>query len=130
NVKVTAGVITDVPPLRGIPEPTLTDFLMHDAIINPGCSGGPPCDRAGLIVGVNTAILRESRYSLAVTPEKAAKFLTGGVPDLQLKHSMEVTNKDWRDVVETVRASTVQILVFNKPDRYSPVIDTTSAIQR
>jgi hypothetical protein len=123
GIKVTGGIITAVPPLRGLPEPKYQDYVIHDAVINPGCSGGPLCDHHALILGVNTAHMPDLRYSFAVTSEQAATFLRGKVPDLQVRASTGLEARDWRDAVEAVRACTVQILTFGKPDRFSPVIE-------
>jgi S1-C subfamily serine protease len=54
---VTAGIVSalgrTMTPARG---PALVDLIQTDAAINPGNSGGALVDRAGRIVGVNTAI--------------------------------------------------------------------------
>ena len=44
----------------------LQDFLQTDASINPGNSGGPLLDLEGRVMGLNTAILSPSRYSVGI----------------------------------------------------------------
>ncbi|MCR4415571.1 MAG: trypsin-like peptidase domain-containing protein, partial [Thermoguttaceae bacterium] len=61
---VTAGIISAKGRAMGIAD--RESFLQTDAAINPGNSGGPLLDRAGRVVGVNTAILSESRTASGV----------------------------------------------------------------
>ena len=59
---VTLGVVSALG--RQLDEPqsniTLYDLIQTDAVINPGNSGGPLLDLNGQVVGINTAIIRDS----------------------------------------------------------------------
>ncbi len=55
---VTAGIISAKD--RGVGR-QFQHFLQTDAAINPGNSGGPLVDMAGLVIGINTAILTGGR---------------------------------------------------------------------
>ena len=59
---VTTGIVSAVN--RTIDSPDggrLTDLIQTDTAINPGNSGGPLVDASGAVVGINTAILRDSQ---------------------------------------------------------------------
>lgn len=59
---VTAGIISA--KARG--DGSGLEFLQTDAAINPGNSGGPLFDLSGSVVGINTAILTESRGNVGL----------------------------------------------------------------
>ena len=56
---VTAGIVSGLDRTIDGPNGDLTGLLQTDAAINPGNSGGPLVDRAGRLVGINTAGIRE-----------------------------------------------------------------------
>lgn len=56
---VTAGIVSGLDRTIDGQNGTLTGLLQTDAAINPGNSGGPLVDRAGRLVGINTAGVRE-----------------------------------------------------------------------
>jgi len=64
---VTAGVISaKARHLTKDGQLSLQDYLQTDASINPGNSGGPLVNMQGKVIGVNTAILSPSRYSVGI----------------------------------------------------------------
>ncbi len=56
---VTSGIVSGLDRTIDSENGTLTGLLQTDAAINPGNSGGPLVDRAGRLVGINTAGVRE-----------------------------------------------------------------------
>jgi S1-C subfamily serine protease len=56
---VTSGIVSGLDRTIEGENGTLTGLLQTDAAINPGNSGGPLVDRAGRLVGINTAGVRE-----------------------------------------------------------------------
>lgn len=64
---VTTGVISaKARHLTRDGQLSLQDYLQTDASINPGNSGGPLVDMQGVVIGINTAILSPSRYSVGI----------------------------------------------------------------
>ena len=57
---VTAGIVSGLDRTIEGPSGDLTGLLQTDAAINPGNSGGPLVDRAGRLVGINTAGIRQA----------------------------------------------------------------------
>jgi S1-C subfamily serine protease len=56
---VTSGIVSGLDRTIEGPNGELTGLLQTDAAINPGNSGGPLVDRAGRLVGINTAGVRQ-----------------------------------------------------------------------
>lgn len=58
---VTVGVVSALGrSIESTPGVTLYDMIQTDTSINPGNSGGPLIDLGGNLVGINTAVLRET----------------------------------------------------------------------
>jgi S1-C subfamily serine protease len=69
---VTRGI------LSGIRRVGPATVLQTDAALNPGNSGGPLLDRSGLVLGINTSILRGSQgLNFAVAADHARALLEG-----------------------------------------------------
>lgn len=61
---VTRGMISATG--RQILESAPVRYLQHDAAVNPGSSGGPLVDRAGRLIGMNSAIADGSRLFVGI----------------------------------------------------------------
>jgi S1-C subfamily serine protease len=59
GITVTSGIVSGLNRTIEGRNGDLTGLLQTDAAINPGNSGGPLVDRAGRLVGINTAGIRE-----------------------------------------------------------------------
>jgi serine protease Do len=106
---VTAGIVSARG--RDIGAGQYDDFLQIDAAVNRGNSGGPTFDTDGHVVGVNTAIVSPTGYSVGIAfaiPAATAKAVVN-----QLKDSGKVT-RGWIGVqLQEVTADLAQGLGLN-----------------
>jgi S1-C subfamily serine protease len=79
---LTTGIISGLNRTIGTDTGRINGAIQTDAAINPGNSGGPLLDSAGLLVGVNTAIVSESGGSHGVGFAVPVDVINIAVPDL------------------------------------------------
>ncbi len=87
---VTAGIVSGKGRVLGAGP--YDDYIQTDAAINPGNSGGPLFNLRGEVVGINAAIIPQSRIGFAI-PSNMAKGVL-----LQLKARGKVT-RGWLGVI-------------------------------
>lgn len=87
---VTAGIVSGKGRVLG--SGPYDDYIQTDAAINPGNSGGPLFNLRGEVIGINTAIIPQSRIGFAI-PSNLAKGVL-----LQLKARGKVT-RGWLGVM-------------------------------
>jgi S1-C subfamily serine protease len=119
NIKVTSGIVTALPPLLGFANPDFVDYLMHDAVILGGNSGGPVSNRKGEVVGLNTATYK-SAYSLAVPAARCLNYLNQHAAGRLPNGVAPSEPVDWEEAVDRVRTATVQIVALANPDEFDP----------
>ena len=79
---VSAGIVSA--KARDIGNSAYDDFIQTDVAINQGNSGGPLFDMQGNVIGVNTAILSPTGYSVGISfsiPSELAQSVVGQLRD-------------------------------------------------
>jgi S1-C subfamily serine protease len=96
---VTVGVVSALGrSIESTPGVTLYDLIQTDTSINPGNSGGPLNDLGGNLVGINTAVLRE----------------TGGLTSIGGRGSIDVEGIGFAINVETAQQVAQQLVELGR----------------
>ena len=104
---VTAGIVSGKGRVLGAGP--YDDYIQTDAAINPGNSGGPLFNLRGEVVGINTAIIPQSRIGFAI-PSNMAKGVL-----LQLKARGKVTRGWLGVVIQQVPSPAVESFGLKEP---------------
>ncbi|MFN8515906.1 MAG: trypsin-like peptidase domain-containing protein [Chloroflexia bacterium] len=74
---ITTGIISGLHRvLEDSTGPVLQDMIQTDAAINPGNSGGPLLNTQGQVIGINTAVIRQSSQSSNASVAEGIGFAT------------------------------------------------------
>jgi S1-C subfamily serine protease len=94
-----------------MPDPSLENMFLYDAITNPGNSGGPLCDKSGRVAGVVRAVTGGvgGTYGAGIPISDAIPFIRQHISDLAAV-SNDAEEVDWPAVDAMVAPSTVLIL--------------------
>jgi S1-C subfamily serine protease len=94
-----------------MPDPTLDNMCLYDAITNPGNSGGPLCDKTGRVAAVVRAVTGHvgGSYGAAIPVANALPFIRQHIPNFAVS-ATKVDELDWPAVDALVAPSTVLIL--------------------
>src|SRR3954451_16525236 len=94
-----------------MPDASVDNMCLYDAITNPGNSGGPLCDKKARVAGVVRAVTGSvgGSYGAAIPIANAMPFLHAHIPDLNAANGDD-KELDWPAVDAKVSPSTVLIL--------------------
>jgi S1-C subfamily serine protease len=94
-----------------MPDASVDNMCLYDAVTNPGNSGGPLCDKKAHVAAVVRAVTGSvgGSYGAAIPIAAAMPFLRSHIPDLT-PASTEGKELDWPGVDAKVAPSTVLIL--------------------
>jgi S1-C subfamily serine protease len=94
-----------------MPDASVDNMCLYDAVTNPGNSGGPLCDKKARVAAVVRAVTGSvgGSYGAAIPIAEAMPFLRSYLPDLDTA-SGEWKELDWPGVDAKVAPSTVLIL--------------------
>src|SRR5262249_21359611 len=105
SLKSTRGAMV------AMPDASLENMCLYDAITNPGNSGGPLCDKSARVAAVVRAVTGSvgGSYGAAIPIASAMPFLRTHIPDLTTSTGQE-PELAWPAVDAKVSPSTVLIL--------------------
>ncbi len=94
-----------------MPDASVENMCLYDALTNPGNSGGPLCDKTGRVAAVVRAVTGGlgGTYGMAIPIANAIPFVKKHVPDLAPPLD-KATELDWPGVDAKISPSTVLIL--------------------
>ncbi len=94
-----------------MPDASVDNMCLYDAVTNPGNSGGPLCDKKARVAAVVRAVTGSvgGSYGAAIPIAAAMPFLRSHLPALTTPSS-ETKELDWPGVDAKVAPSTVLIL--------------------
>jgi S1-C subfamily serine protease len=94
-----------------MPDASVDNMCLYDAVTNPGNSGGPLCDKKARVAAVVRAVTGSvgGSYGAAIPIAAAMPFLRSHLPDLDAASS-DAKELDWPGVDAKVAPSTVLIL--------------------
>lgn len=134
TIKITTGNINSLEGIRNDPL-----YLQVSAPIQPGNSGGPLIDRAGLVIGVNSATVSKElsdaigfnvqNVNFSIRVDAVKDFLTdeGIAVDATDEDSPEISTAE---IAAALQPSTVQVLCYGGNDTDSPSAATRQTDER
>jgi serine protease Do len=123
NQTVTLGIVSAL-GRTGMGLADYEDFIQTDAAINPGNSGGGLVDARGEIVGINTAIMTESRGSQGVGFAVSSN-LARRIADELIKYGEVRRGSIGAVNVQTVTPDIAEQLGYTTPVRGAVVVGMT-----
>ena len=114
---VTTGIISargrHLHNFGGVPGSSFVDFLQTDAAINKGNSGGPLFNRAGDVIGINTAIYSRAETNAGIAFAVPSNLAAPIIEQLKLYGR---TRRGWLGVqIQSVDAELARTLGMEEP---------------